>query len=183
MPLPPSTSKSTLVLGQGYGQLQRCARKMKGFIATLVMAAALPAYSDPDEKEFQPPITAEQAAITARRVLAKHNFSPKNFEIRSIEWELQLVPGRTLPKAGESKITETENKQLKALHEEFGNGPAWKVVFWRTKQVADTGNWYDHISFGLVVLVFEGNRAALVDMRTVKVDKVEAEAEAEQGKK
>lgn len=157
--------------------LERCAKKMKLILWTAILGIASLAHGAPDEKEFNPPISAEQAAITARRVLTKHEFNPKAFEIRKIEWKRQIIPGPAKDDQAEGRITETHNQQLEALQKQFGNGPAWEVRFWRTKQVVDTGNWSDDIRFGLIVLVFDANRAALMDTRTnhVPEDKVETE--------
>ena len=150
---------------------------MKLILWTIVFGIASLANAAPDEKEFSPTITAEQAAITARRVLAKHKFNPKSFEIRTIEWKRQIIPGPVKEGQAEGRITETQNQQLQALQKQFGNGPAWEVRFWRTKQVVDTGNWSDDIRFGLIVLVYDTNRAALMDTRTnhVPEDKIETE--------
>lgn len=150
---------------------------MRLILWTIILGIASSAHAAPAEKEFSPAITAEQAAITARRVLAKHKFNPKSFEIQKIEWKRQIIPGPVKEDQAEGRIIETQNQQLEALQKQFGNGPAWEIRFWRTKQVVDTGNWSDDIRFGLIVLVFDANRAALMDTRTnyVPEDKIETE--------
>jgi len=150
---------------------------MKIFLWLLLVGLADPVFADLEEKEFRPPISAEQAAITARRVLAKHELNPKAFEIRSIQWKSQMIPGPAVENQEKGALTDAANTQLEAMQKQFGNGPAWEVRFWRTSRVADTGNWTDDIRYGLIVFVFDSNRAALMDIRTTTVpeDKLKTE--------
>ncbi len=139
------------------------------WFALLSIGLAPTAFSQLSEPHFQetyqPHTSVEQAIVSARKALARHDFDPSRFEIRSVSYQEEIGTEEELKALEEMATYDKSAAQTKAMIKEFGMGPTWQVEFWRTRQVRGTGDHFDDLSLALIVRVYPNNRVALLDRR------------------
>lgn len=143
----------------------------------LLLLALLPTAGFCEPSDF----SRKEAVSIAWKAFEKEHFNKENFSFEKadyLEKVHQLTPDGI---ERSSKKNPKTAKFLRGLREEFGDGPAWRVVFQRSRNLDKSGNWYDLQNSAIVCLVFDRRRAAILDFRFREhpSDKVEPNLKAE----